>query len=248
MYMLDLWDSLMRRWVLALACLMATAGLTYAVSAQVTPTYESRADVVLVPPKSVEDPTMNRYLSLSGLREAVDVLTRSLDAEKTQDAVRRAAQGGTFKTEADATTSAPILIVTASAATPEAAQKVIDAVLDEVPVTLRELQESVGIASSAWITPQVVAVDEEPRTVNKKQIRIVAAAAALLLFLSALLVGAVDNRLLVRSRVRQAQEHDARKVAAPPARPTATSVASRAPVSTTDETRKRDVVSAKGRS
>ncbi|MRK00830.1 hypothetical protein GEV27_04780 [Aeromicrobium sp. S22] len=244
--MLDLWDSLVRRWPFALACFLVAGGLTFFVSTQVSPTYESRADVVLVPPKSVEDPTANRYLSLSGLRQAVDVLTRSLDAEKTHDAVRRAAPSGTFETQADATTSAPILIVTATAATPAAAQKAIDAVLEQVPVTLRELQESVSIARSAWITPQVVSTDEEPRVVNKKQIRVVTAAAAFLLLLSAFVVGAVDNRLLVRSRAQQSDKHDPPRPPAVPPRLAVNNGSTHHAVTAPDETRKRDVVPAQG--
>jgi uncharacterized protein involved in exopolysaccharide biosynthesis len=242
MYMRDLWDSLARRWTLVAVCLLATIGLTYYVSRQVPPTYEARADVVLVPPKSVEEPTSNRYLSLGGLRQAVDVLTRSLSAEKTQEEVEKVAPDGTFETTADVTTSAPILIVTATAATAAEAQKTLDGVLSQIPITLRELQESVDIAEAYRITPQVVASDEQPKAVNKKQIRVVAAVAVLLLLMSAMLVGAVDNRLLIRQRAKEIIEQKSRLRSA--VRPT-DGGPKRAPVEVARETRKRDVVSVK---
>jgi hypothetical protein len=210
MYMRDFLESVVRRWVWAAACLLAAIGLTYGVYTQVAPTYQTHADVVLVPPKSVEEPTNNRYLSLGGLTEAVDVLTRSLGSETTQKAVQRDAPRGTFETQADPTTSAPILVVTAKGATPADAQKVLDAVLVQIPINLRELQESVDIGRSFQITPEMVTGDDKPVAVHKKQIRAVGAAAAFFLLLSALVVAAVDNLLLGREGRRALAEQEAR--------------------------------------
>lgn len=248
MYLSDFWSSLARRWYLVIACLIASAGLAYYVSQSVAPTYESTADVVLVPPKSVEDPTSNRYLSLSGLRQAVDVLTRSLGSDSTQDVVEKIAPDGEFETTADATTSAPILIVKAKADSPARAQRLLDAVVEQIPVNLRALQDSLQIAKKYQITPQMVASDEKPKAVNKKQIRAVGAIAGFSLLMSAMLVGAVDNRLLRREKAREAEEQEAllekdnrnpQGNADNAAGPTAERPA--------PETGKRDVVSAKAR-
>jgi len=203
MYMRDIWASLARRWILVLVCLLATAGLGYMTAQKVPPTYQSTADMVLVPPKSTLDPKANRYLSLGGLRQAVDVLTRSVGSDSTDDAIRLVAPEGKFETSADFTTSAPILIVTASADTPLATQKLLDAVLAQVPVNLRELQKSVQIDPKYQITPQMVAQDDEPKTVMKTQIRAVGAVVALSLLVSAMLVGAVDNRLVRRANSKK---------------------------------------------
>lgn len=203
MYMRDLWTTLARRWVLTLFCLAASGALVFLVAAKVPPTYESTADVVLVPPKSAEDPTANRYLSLSGLRQAVDVLTRSLGSDRTVSQIREKAPAGTFETAADFTTSAPIVIVTVKAPTADQAQELLDAVIAQVPVSLDALQKSVQIATKDQITPQVVAEDEKPLAVNKKQVRAIGAVLALALLASAMLVAAADNLLLRRKRARQ---------------------------------------------
>lgn len=245
MYMRDLWASLARRPFLVAVCLLATIGLTYVAAGQVKPTYESRADVVLVPPKSAEDPTINRYLSLGGLRQAVDVLTRSLGSDTTLKAVQKVAPQGTFEAQSDATTTAPILIVTTKAATPAQAQAILEAVLEQIPINLRELQDSVNIAKANQITPQRVATDDEPKANHKKQIRAVGAGAAFLLIVSALLVGAVDNRLLRRDRDREIAEQEALlRLESPPPSPKRSVRGTGSP---SDQTRKRNVVSAKAR-
>lgn len=206
MYMRDLWTTLARRWLLTLFCLAASGALVLVVATKVPPTYESTADVVLVPPKSAEDPTANRYLSLSGLRQAVDVLTRSLGSDRTVTQIRDRAPAGTFETAADFTTSAPIVIVTVEAPTADQAQRLLDAVIAQVPLSLNALQKSVQIETKDQITPQVVAEDEEPQAVNKKQVRAVGAVLALALLASAMLVAAADSLLLRRRRARQEDE------------------------------------------
>lgn len=249
MYMRDLWASLARHLYLVLACLLATAGLSYYAASAVPATYESRADVVLVPPMSVEDPTFNRYLSLSGLLQAVDVLTRSLGSDGTEDAVERIAPDGKFETVADAATNAPILIVTASAATPAKTQKLLDAVLAQVPLNLAELQESVDIDKKYRITPQLVSSDEKPRAVHKKQIRAVGAIAAIALLMSALVVGAIDNRQIRRAKARESAEQES--IHLPRDRPRGKdfpkTLKARPGVKPAIEPRKRDVVSTKAR-
>lgn len=206
MSMRDLWAAMARRWTLTLCCLAATAGLALFAASKVPPTYESTADVVLVPPKSTEDPTANRYLSLSGLRQAVDVLTRSLGSDSTEDQIKKAAPGGAFETTADFTTSAPILIITAKAPTARQAQELLNAVVAQVPVSLAELQRSVQIDTKHRITHQVVAEDEKPKAVNKKQVRVVGASIAFALLLSAMVIGAVDNVLQRRARAEDEAE------------------------------------------
>lgn len=212
MYLHDIWASLVRRWILVLACLLATAGLGLVVAQKVPPTYESAADIVLVPPKSTVDPGANRYLSLIGLRQAVDVLTRSLGSDSTKDAIHEVAPEGEFEATADLTTSAPILTVTAKAGSPGSAQKLLDAALAQVPINLRQLQTSVQIGTKNQITPQLIAQDEQPKTVTKKQVRAVGAVVAISLLLSAMLVGAVDNRLLRRASAKQEKETNRRVV------------------------------------
>ncbi len=202
MYMRDFWAALARRWLLVLCCLGATVGLALLVGAKVPPNYQSSADVVLVPPKSSADPTANRFLSLSDLRQAVDVLTRSLGSDSTVERIKASAPAGHFVAAADVTTSAPILIVTATAGRPEQAQQLLESVIAQVPLSLADLQQSVRIATKDQITPQMVAQDERPKAVYKKQIRAVGACVAFTLLMSAMLIGAVDN-LLVRRRWRR---------------------------------------------
>lgn len=256
MYMRDFVASLGRRWILVVVCLLMTVGLAQTVWTKVPPTYQTKADVVLVPPKSTENPAANRFLDLGGLRQAVDVLTRSLNSDSTKAKVLALAPQGKFEATADAGTSAPIFILTATASSPAAAQKLLDVVLDQVPVNLVELQNSLQINARNQIVPRTVARADHPKAVKKGQIRAVGAVVAFLLLLSAMLVAAVDHILLMRksSKQHKAQLDDAEELdklegldEIPQANPNESSARPvvKQPAS---ETGRRNVVSAKTRS
>ncbi|QIX27854.1 hypothetical protein ncot_15595 [Nocardioides sp. JQ2195] len=199
MYLRDLLTSCLRRWPLLLVCLAVTAGATYAVFMAISPSYESQASVVLVPPQSKEQPDQNRYLGLGGLKQSADVLARTMMSEETTAAIRDAAPEATYQVEPDWATSAPILDVKVTSDTAQSAEAMLETILRRIPVNLRNLQESVDIAASNQITQVLVSRDTAPDPVEKLRIRLAGLTLAGLLLMSALLIAAVDGLMLRRS-------------------------------------------------
>ncbi|WP_028659478.1 hypothetical protein [Nocardioides insulae] len=202
MYLRDVWRSCLRRWWLLLLCLVVSGGLWYVAFGLVKPTYESEASVVLVPPVSTEDPSQNRYLGLGGLKQSADVLSRSIQSADVAEKIQDAVPGAEYLVEADFTTSAPILVVTATADTPGGAAGMLSTVLKRLPGTLRHLQEEVDIAENRQITMVMVSQDSAPDTVETTRLRVLGMLAAGLLALSLLTVAAVDGLLLRRASRR----------------------------------------------
>lgn len=202
MYLSDLLMSCLRRWPFFLACLLVSGGLFYLATDAVKPTYAAKASVVLVPPTSTEDPNINRYLGLGGLKQSVDVLVGSMSSDRTTSNLQSRVPGAEFEVVSDLATSAPILDVTATSDTPRAAAAMLKAVLDKIPSTLADLQSSVSIAPQNRITQVVLSSDDEPRRVEKTRYRILGVLGMGLLLTSALLVAALDGLLLRRARRR----------------------------------------------
>jgi hypothetical protein len=199
MYLRDLWTSCLRRWPLVLAFLLLTAGVVAYASTVVKPTYESTASVVLIPPPNPEEPDQNLYLGLGGLKQSADVLTNSLMSEQTAKEITDQAPGATYQVEPDWSTSAPILVLTATSGDKASTEAMLEAVLRKVPDNLRALQDSVDIKPANRITPVLVSRDIAPGAVEKTRIRLLGMLGVALLVLSAMLVGAVDGLLLRRS-------------------------------------------------
>jgi hypothetical protein len=203
MYLRDLAASLLRRWYLVTVAVVLTVSASLGVLAHVGPTYQMSASVVLVPPTSTEDPGANRYLALSGLTQAVSVVIRALNGDQTNAAVDKVEPHGTYLAAPDYTTSAPIIVLTATASSPTVARALLDASLSQVPTNLARLQDQLSIGQNAQITAIGVSHDDKPTVVQKKRLRLVAALAVLLMGLFAVAIGAIDGAM-----VRRREESD----------------------------------------
>lgn len=214
MYMHDVGASLVHRWYLFLLALLASGGLCLLVADLVPATYESKASIVLVPPESTvnpvgenpdaQTPRGNPYLYLGGLDQALDVVIRSVDSAQTHETVARTVPGE-FEVTPDWTTSAPLLVVKAEAATSAETARLLEAVLAQVPVSLGRLQDRLDIPAESRITTFVVAADETPLPDRTIQIRLVALAGGGSLALFALVIAALDG-LLQRRRQSPADD------------------------------------------
>lgn len=203
MYLKDLMRSCLRRWPLVIVCVLISGAAVFGASTVIKPTYASTARVVLVPPPNPEIPDQNRYLGLGGLKQTADVVASSMMSETTAKMLGDKVPGATYRVEPDWSTSAPILVITASGPTSAGAGEMMDAALAELPVTLDQLQESVDIKQAARITELSVSNDVAPKAVTKTQIRLLGMLTVVLLVVSALVVGAVDGLLLRRAGRRE---------------------------------------------
>src|SRR5689334_22191992 len=202
MYLHDLFASLMRRWYLLLVAVLITLVAAFGVARMVGPTYKAQGAVVLLPPIDPASPDANRFLALGSLRQAGDVLVRTMLNSSTSQLIATAVPGSRYTVEPDYTTSAPVILVTATAATPEAATQTLGVVIKQVPVNLGGLQKDLAITRDNQIVSEVIDLDAKPAYVMKGQLRAVAGAGVLVFGLLTLLIGAFDAALLRRRSAR----------------------------------------------
>ena len=206
MYLRDLGASLTRRWYLLIVAIVLAALASYGAAQMVGPTYAASGGVVLLPPPDPENPDANRFLALGSLKQAGDVLVRSLTNDATHLAIQGQVSGGDYTVEPDYTTSAPVIVVKATAPDPVTTRALLAAVITRVPVNLQDLQNGLKIDPQNQIVVELVDADTKPVLVVKKQLRATAAAGVLVLGLLAVLIGALDG-VLMRRRNRQSSIH-----------------------------------------
>jgi hypothetical protein len=195
----DLATTLLRRWYLTLMALLLTAGGCLGVFSLVSPTYETTASVVLLPPKGGAARVSNPYLSLNGLSPVVDVLSGALNSRTVSDRVKAVASGTTYVIGQDQLSSAPVLKLTVTSADSAASERVLQFLLAQIPTKLTEIQQAVQVGADAAITSMPVAVDVRPTLVQKTRIRLTAAAGVVILAGSLILVAVLDGMLLART-------------------------------------------------
>ena len=202
MFVNDMLRSLIHRWYIVLAGLLATAGMVYG-AYMVTPvTYQAQATVILLPPeKSVADGD-NPYLYLGGLGQALNVLVISMNSAEAQKAMVGDQEGYGYALEQDATTTGPIINITAVAPEADATMALLDQVVAQVPKTLVGLQDQLEVQANAQIGIMTLAKDAEPEEENQKQLQLMAVAAGAGGVGTLLLAAAIDKLLARRSAKR----------------------------------------------
>lgn len=207
MYLRDLKTSLFRRWYLVVVGLLIAGGLAYLTYQFVPATYQAKASVVLLPPKTTVGPGGNPYLQLGGLGQALDVLSRKLSSDAAHGVIQTTHPDSTYDATTDPTSSGPILIVSAEGKTPTASLETVRAVLDSVPAALRGLQTDLSVPDAAQITSMTLTADSQPKTNDKTRVQAVVAVAVVAVAGSLLLTGLTDGLLMGR-RAKRADRKD----------------------------------------
>lgn len=199
--------QLRRWWWLVLIGVLATGGLAYGTTLAVAFQYTAESSLVLIPPQTTPDAPANPFLAIGGLNPAADVLVRALNTGTFHD--EHAPAGGPLKytVARDTDASGPLLVVDASAPTPQAAMDLLDAVVREAPARLAQLQTDVGVQQSVAIRITEVARVAAPKVDNKSQTRAMVAVGVVGLAGTVLLVRIVDS--LVARRARRPRRHPA---------------------------------------
>lgn len=205
MYLRDLAVSLRRMWLLVLIGLLATSGVCVGLWSVVPASWVARTSLVMLPPPSVVGEGGNPYLYLGGLGQAVDILTRRLNADAISNPVKREYPNTTFTVASDASTSGPIIVVEAIAGSRTVARAVMNTVVDSAEPALDSLQSNLSVPTKSRITVSAFAVDQDPRPDLKARIQAVGAAGALGIMLTLLLAVFVDGR---RAAKRPDGSHD----------------------------------------
>lgn len=206
-----------------MATIVLAIGATLLTVSVVGPTYSATGAVLLVPPGATLEQRPgttttpgNPYLELSGLGEARDIVIRSMSAKSTYielcqasgdaryESMRRGLCGAhpsvSFEISPDYESSAPVILVTAEAASQQDAITTLTTIMSRVPATLQELQGGLSLRPKAAITSTTLVADTLPDVVHKDQIRAAVLAGGGALALGILVTGMVDGIFLPRRR------------------------------------------------
>ena len=186
-----------------LVLVAATALVLWFAASEIEPSYDAKASLVLIPPRTPDDPDANRYLDLGSLSNSVDVLSRSMISEDTAELLEEAAPGATYDVSHDLTTSAPIVLVSVTSGDEASAALMLDAVLAQIPRNLESLQAEIAVKPQFRITALVVSQDSQPIANQKTRTRLLGVLGAALLFGSAVLIAVTDGLLLRRSHRKE---------------------------------------------
>ncbi|MGV8849593.1 MAG: hypothetical protein ACOH16_08605 [Propionibacteriaceae bacterium] len=195
---------LRRRWLLVLVGFLMTVGLSGAAYMFFKPTYEVTGTVLLLPPpSSADNGSVNPYLQLGGLRQAVDLVGVALSDQATQIELKAMSKDVEFTVQADVRTSSPLLVIDVKDSSPETAMRIRDLLVARVPLRLEAMQQALGVSAKDRVTTSVLTLDVEAEEVGKNRLRaaVVAAAGGLVMTLGAATLW--DARRLRRPRRRR---------------------------------------------
>lgn len=210
MLLADLPKALRRRWYVAMAGLIVTAGLAWVAYDKVPPSYTSTAEVLLLPPPTSVRDGGNPYLNLGGLDAAGDILSKAMSDDTTSQELKAAGAAGTFRVALDSAAAAPMVLVTAEAPSATASLMTLGLVLDRMPAMLADVQIRAKVPPNALITSTILTRTGDPVQSLKPVARAVAVAVGAGLALSLLATGLIDAFL-----IRRRTAVSARKGAAP---------------------------------
>lgn len=204
MFVRDILVSCLRRWYFVVAGLLVTAFITYSAFSMVSPTYEAKASVVLIPPSVAVTVGDNPYLYLGGLEQALGVLQVKVASPEVSEPLLDKFPGSSIAISKDGTTSGPIMAVTVGAQSPEATMELLKSTLELIPSTLVSLQTELKVPATSVITVMSLSSDIEPTKISKKQIQMTAMAGVGGLAMTLLLTGFID-RLMSRDKRSKAK-------------------------------------------
>ncbi|MFC5931581.1 hypothetical protein D6T64_06425 [Cryobacterium melibiosiphilum] len=193
----DLTHIVFRRWLLVLLGVLVTGGVCYGLFTTVPVSYVARTSLVMLPPATVVQGG-NPFLYLGGLGQALDVLTRKINADEVAKPIEASYPDAAFTAMADSATSGPILLVEGTAPTAADALAVTEAAVNAAPGALSSLQTGLSVPAPARITLEPLSVDEKPTVNFRNRVQAIGAAAAAGLIATLLLAAYRDGRVRAR--------------------------------------------------
>ncbi len=194
----------LRRWYVAVPGFLLACALAVGVFSIIPPTYESKVQLLLVPPNIPTSPgagLSNPYLNFGpGLLTTADILSVS---ETSQDAAKRvAATGGRslYKVARDQNTSGPVIDVSATDKDAGAAAKTASVVVKQLTTDLNSAQQKAGAPQSTWIKAQVLTQSPTPKKLLKSAIQASLAVGLGGIFVTVLAAVLLERRALKRQR------------------------------------------------
>ncbi|MFQ4147836.1 hypothetical protein AAGW05_03925 [Arthrobacter sp. LAPM80] len=174
----------------------------------VSPSYEAKASIVLLPPSVAVTVGDNPYLYLGGLDQALGVLQVKAASPEVSGPLLEKFPGSTIAMSKDGTTSGPIMAVTVAGPNATETMALLQASMDLIPATLASLQKEAKVPASSVITALPLSLDTKPTKIAKKQIQMTAMAALGGLAGTLLATGFID-RLMSREKGVRAKKKQA---------------------------------------
>ena len=196
--------ALLRRWYAFLAGLLAVGALGAFAYGQLPVDYKTTGSVVLLPSAKSVGTEGNPYLFLSGLGQAMDVLTRRLMAPDVMERLTQGSTDASYTAQPDVTSGSSILIVSVKSRSAESAASTLEAVLAGIPAELVMMQDELSVPDAARIASMQVAMPAEPAPDLKPRLQITAVICAAGLLVVLLLTALLDGILLRLARHRTA--------------------------------------------
>jgi hypothetical protein len=203
-------QRIMRRWYCVLAGLLAVAGLCYWVNAHTPVQYRIQGSVVLLPSSETVGGG-NPYLFLTGLGQAMDVVTRRITAPAVKDPIAGLYPHTTYTATADQTNGSSILLVSVTSDTQSGAHAVLSTVMAQVPKILVGMQDELSVPQQGRIGSMPVTSQQEPTVDSKSRTQLLVLAAVGGLALILLLTALIDGLILKASSRRSARGVRGRK-------------------------------------
>ena len=129
-----------------------------------------------------------------------EVLGKSVSDDQTATDLSRRGITGKYTAQRDTDTAGPFVVIIAEDTNPAMAMRTMREVAAIVPPRLQQLQVSLSVPTSAFITSRVISVDEKPRVIRKSQVRATIAAAGLGILMTIGLVALAERFSLYRRR------------------------------------------------
>ncbi len=208
MFVRDMILSSLRRWYFLLAGLILTGVGTYLVFGMVSPTFEAKASMVLIPPKVAVTVGDNPYLYLGGLDQALGVLQVKVASPSESAALIDTYPGAEMSIAKDATTSGPIVSIQVSANDANDTMELLKGAVALVPKTLSAMQTELEVPDKSMISVLELSSDNEPTKVTKKQLQMTMIVAAGGASASLLGTGLLDRLINRRKSKREAKKLD----------------------------------------
>ncbi|WP_261164869.1 hypothetical protein [Microbacterium sp. Marseille-Q6965] len=211
--------GLVRRWYIVLPGALLAAGAALAVWTHTPPTYQRTATQMLLPGEASMPVTVvevdgeevetepNPFLYLGGLGTAADVLVRVAGAEASVAEVLEPYDGAEVQVARDHTSSAPMILITASAADDGDAARIVDEMLQRTEHVFGEIQDEQEVSSELRMSIWTVAVSSEGTLSNRDRLMAAGLTGAGSLLLVLLVAAAVDG-LARRPRRKRAVRGD----------------------------------------
>ncbi|KHL01230.1 hypothetical protein [Sinomonas humi] len=194
--------AIIRRWYALVSGLLVVGGLSYFLYGLIPVDYKVSGSAVLLPSEQSVGAGGNPYLFLSGLGQAMDVLTRKMTAPDVTSRLTADFPRTTYTAAPDVTSGSSILVVTVKSSSSAQATAALAAVLNDVPVELSAMQDELKVPSNSRISSMQVAQPDAPIVDGKPRIQAVAAVGVAGLLVAVLFTALLDGILLRRAAGR----------------------------------------------